>query len=121
MKEKFERIEKQKKIKVEERRIAKKFDVWELMANDIKDILDFLQVEPEDDKYTLDKKINAEEKPKSLFFIPAGESSPFRTQTMVPGGAKPGDKESVLSEDSDPIPEEPDEDDDDEEEKKEEE
>lgn len=117
MEEELEWIEKQNKIKVVEKRIGKKFDVWELMASDIKDILEFFQVEPEDDKYTLDKKINAEEKPKSLFFIPAGENSPFRTATMKQGAQKEGDKESVLSDDSEPIAEDPAEDDDEEEEK----
>ena len=56
-------------LEIEEVRMSKKFEVFELAADDLKDMFEFLQLETEDDKYSLDKKINATEKPKKLFFI----------------------------------------------------
>lgn len=54
--------------------MTKKFDVYELVADDLKDMFEFLQITPDDDKYSLDKKINSSSKPNRLFFVPEGES-----------------------------------------------
>lgn len=61
-------------MKVVDKRMTKKFDVYELVADDLKDMFEFLQITPDDDKYSLDKKINAASKPTKLFFVPEGES-----------------------------------------------
>lgn len=63
--------------------LTKKFDVYELVPDDLKDMFEFLQITPDDDKYTLDKKINSSQKPTKLFFIPEGESKIHRAQTIV--------------------------------------
>jgi len=61
-------------MKVEEKRIQKRFDVYELITDDFKDMMEFLQLSPDDERYSLDKKINSKAKPSKLFFIPEGES-----------------------------------------------
>lgn len=61
-------------MKVVDKRMTKKFDVYELVADDLKDMFEFLQITPDDDKYSLDKKINSTSKPNWLFFVPEGES-----------------------------------------------
>ncbi len=101
----MEIVEERGKIKVADTRVSKKFDVWELVPDDLKDMFDFLQIDDTDDKYSLDRKINAEKKPTSLFFIPAGEEGLFRAQTVAGGGkqkeVKKGSDISGISEDMD--------------------
>ena len=58
--------------------MAKKFEVFELVIEDLKDLMEFFQLEPEDDKYSIDRKLNSEDKPTALFFIPEGETGVFR-------------------------------------------
>ena len=48
-------IEKQQKIKVEEKRISKEFDVSLISVDDVELFFKFLQLNPQDDKFTLDK------------------------------------------------------------------
>jgi hypothetical protein len=48
-------VENLQKIKVEEKRISKEFDVSLIGVDDVERILKFLQLDPEDDKYTADK------------------------------------------------------------------
>jgi len=63
------KVEKQQRIKIEEKRISKEFDVSLINADDVEKLLKFLQLNPEDDKYTLDRKLtNKSGYPKMIVF-----------------------------------------------------
>ena len=63
------KIEKLQKIKIEEKRVSKEFDVSLISAEDVERLLKFLQLNPDDDKYTLDKKLtNKNGYPKVIIF-----------------------------------------------------
>ena len=48
-------VENLQKIKVEEKRISKEFDVSLISVDDVERLLKFLQLDPTEDKYTADK------------------------------------------------------------------
>lgn len=47
-----------KKVKVEDKRVTREVDVDLITAVTIEGLLNYLQIQPEDNKYTLDKKLN---------------------------------------------------------------
>ena len=63
------KVEKLQKIKVEEKRVSTEFDVSLINAEDVERFYNFLQLDHEDDKYTMDNKINNKDGyPKSIIF-----------------------------------------------------
>lgn len=55
---KVEILEHLKKVKVEDKRVARKVDVTLITEKTIEALLNYLQLLPEDNKYSLDKKLN---------------------------------------------------------------
>lgn len=69
LEEQIAKLEKMQKMKVEDKRISKEFDVSMISKDDVERFFKFLQFEPADDKYKMDKKItNKEGYPKSIIF-----------------------------------------------------
>lgn len=64
------------KMKIEDKWIQKWYNVYDL-TDDLKDMFEFLQITPDDDKYSLDNKINSTNKPTKIFFVPEGELGLF--------------------------------------------
>jgi hypothetical protein len=53
-----ERLEKQNNIKIEDKRMAKEFNVSIITDKTIEGLLRFIQLTPEDTNHKLDKKLN---------------------------------------------------------------
>jgi len=69
LEQQIQKIEKLQKIKVEEKRISKEFDVSLISYEDVEKFFRFLQLDPNDDKYTMDKKLTDKNGyPKTIVF-----------------------------------------------------
>ena len=69
LEEQIKKVEKLQKLTIEEKRVSKEFDVSLICVEDVERLLKFLQLDPEDDKYVLDKKlINKNGYPKTIVF-----------------------------------------------------
>ncbi|CAI2384566.1 unnamed protein product [Moneuplotes crassus] len=63
------KIENLQNIKIEEKRVSKEFDVSLINVDDVERLLKFLQLDSEDDKYTMDRKLtNKLNYPKTIVF-----------------------------------------------------
>jgi hypothetical protein len=63
------KIENLNQIKVEDKRVSKEFDVSLINVDDVEKLLKFLQLNPDDDKYTMDRKMtNKAGYPKTIVF-----------------------------------------------------